>query len=39
MLLYFSEKNQNPLDIQEHCILKLVKNTKWAETLVFIIDF
>ena len=25
MLLYFSEKNLNPLDIQEHCIRKLGK--------------
>ena len=25
MLLFFSEKNQNLLDIQEHCIHKLAK--------------
>ena len=40
MLLFFSEKNQNLLDIQEHSIRKLGKI--WSELnfcLVFIIDF
>ena len=33
MLLFFREKNQNLLDIQEH-YSQTGKNTKWAETFV-----
>ena len=40
MLLVFSEKNQNLLDIQEHCIRKLGKiEVSQNFCLVFIIDF
>ena len=40
MLLFFSEKNQNLLDIQEHCIRKWEKyKVSWNVYLVVIIDF
>ena len=41
MLLFFSEKNQNLLDIQEHCICKLgkirseLKLFDWCLLLIF----